>query len=46
MRVEEKMDKSVSIVSTGDIEQKIYMIRGDKVILDFDLIYKKHIRCD
>jgi hypothetical protein len=34
---EEQMDKSISIVSVGKIEQLIYLIRGNKVILDSDL---------
>lgn len=34
---EEQMGKSVSIASVGKIEQLIYLIRGNKVILDSDL---------
>jgi hypothetical protein len=34
---EEQMDKSISIASVGKIEQLIYLIRGNKVILDSDL---------
>jgi len=31
------MDKSISIVPIGKIEQLIYLVRGNKVILDSDL---------
>lgn len=34
---EEEMDKSISIASVSKIEQLIYLIRGNKVILDSDL---------
>jgi hypothetical protein len=34
---EKAMDKSISIASVGKIEQLIYLIRGNKVILDSDL---------
>jgi hypothetical protein len=34
---EEQMDKSISIAPIGKIEKLIYLIRGNKVILDSDL---------
>jgi hypothetical protein len=37
MGVEEEMDKSISIIPVGKIENKILLIRGQKVIIDADL---------